>query len=139
MPIRQIAHICIHCPDLTAALDFYTRALGFRKVFNFTKEGKVTGAYLEIAPQSYLELFEHTVAHATQPRLNHFALETDDIYATQRHLHGHGIPTTEIKTGGDGTLQFWVTDPANTAIEFHQYTPTSSQLTGQDVEMDWEW
>jgi len=139
MHIRQIAHICIHCPDLAAALDFYTRVLGFRKVFYFTKEGAVTGAYLEIAPQSYLELFEHTVAPATQPRLNHFALESDDIYATQRHLRSHGIPTTEIKTGGDGTLQFWVTDPANTAIEFHQYTPASSQLTGQDVEMDWEW
>lgn len=139
MIVRQLAHICIHCPDLAAALDFYTGALGFKKVFNFTKEGKVTGAYLEIAPQSYLELFEHTVAPSAQPRLNHLALETDDIYATQRHLRSQGIPTTEIRTGGDNTLQFWITDPANTAIEFHQYTPASSQLTGQDVEMDWEW
>jgi len=139
MIVRQLAHICIHCPDLAAALDFYTRILGFKKVFNFTKAGQVTGAFLEIAPQTYMELFDHAVAPATQPRLNHFALETDDIYAAQRHLHGQDIPTTDIKTGGDGTLQFWITDPADTAIEFHQYTPASSQLTGQDVEMDWEW
>lgn len=139
MIVRNLAHVCVHCPDLVAATEFYVEVLGFRKVFNFTKDGRVVGVYLEISPYSFIELFENAVDLPEKPRLSHFALETDDIEAAQARLRSKGVVTTEIKRGGDGTLQFWLSDPAQTAIEFHQYTTLSSQKTGQDVEMDWAW
>ncbi len=62
----------------------------------------------------------------------HFCLETDDIDEVARRLADNGYPVTEKKLGADQSWQVWTKDPSGVRIEFHQYTPKSSQRTHQD-------
>jgi predicted enzyme related to lactoylglutathione lyase len=67
----------------------------------------------------------------------HFCLETDDIDAVVARLTELGVPVTPKKLGVDNSWQAWLEDPDGNKIEIHQYTPTSTQLTGGTVEADW--
>lgn len=134
----SIAHICILTNDLRATESFYTRALGMTKVFNFHKEGKLYGYYLEMSPKNYLEVFEDDgVTHRSSAFL-HLCLETDNIEDAKKRINDAGVETTNIEKGCDNTLQIWFKDPNGIDIELHQYTDKSSQLTGLDCEVDWD-
>ena len=54
----RLAHVCLNVRNLAISLDFY-RKLGFVPRFDFTRTGRAFGAYLEIAPNQYLEMFEN--------------------------------------------------------------------------------
>lgn len=130
--IKTIAHVCLAATDLAASERFYCSALGFRKVFDFIRAGKVFGFYLEVAPGSYVELFkyERTDPKALAP-IAHICFETSDIDDLSRRLKAHGCEVTEKSLGADKSWQIWTTDPAGVRIEFHQYTRESSQFTGR--------
>ncbi|MCB9496128.1 MAG: VOC family protein [Fibrobacteria bacterium] len=133
----RLAHVCLHVADLSASCAFYSR-LGFSTKFRFTRDGKLFGAYLEIAPDQFLELFEDPARTPTaQGSLRHFCLETDDLDAVMAHLAQEGIPHTPAKKGCDDTWQIWMKDPDGNDFEVHAYTSTSRQRTGGDVEADW--
>ena len=131
--ITRIAHICILTPDLAATQRFYTEALGFKKAFDFIREGEVVGFYLKMAGGSFIEVFKQDGinAEAKSPLL-HFCLEVDDIDKTRQEIISAGYEVKEKSLGGDRSWQIWVTDPAGIKVEFHQYTKDSCQLTGAD-------
>ena len=141
MKIKALAHVCLRTKDLNALLRFYRDMLGMKPLFNFTKNGKIAGVYLKIADGMYLEAFEVPDApdrHDQASPLSHFCLQTDDIRALYQKLIDNGYkPATEIRLGADQSWQFWIQDPAGIRIEFHEYTPESSQLTGRDVAITW--
>jgi catechol 2,3-dioxygenase-like lactoylglutathione lyase family enzyme len=137
MAIKALAHICINTKDLERSRKFYSGILGFEKVFQFTKEGKVVGFYLRINDNTFVEIFQDNTEYAPKSSLTHFCLETDNIEAMRKKLMENGIDTTPIKLGADRSYQFWFSDPNGIAIEFHQYTDNSSQKTRRDVEVNW--
>jgi catechol 2,3-dioxygenase-like lactoylglutathione lyase family enzyme len=133
----RLAHVCLHVAHLETSCAFYAK-LGFTSRFRFTREGKLFGAYLEIAPGNFVELFEDPSRTPTgSGSLRHFCLETDDMAAVMARLDAEGVPYTPNKKGCDDTWQIWLRDPDGNDFEVHQYTPTSRQITGGDIEADW--
>ena len=135
----SIAHLCIYTKDLDATRRFYCDGLGMKKVFNFTLNGELFGFYLEMSKGNYIEVFRAgTFDSANNGAMRHLCLETDNIQNARTRLNNAGIATTDIKKGCDNTWQFWFKDPNGIDIELHEYTADSSQLTGQDCEVDWQ-
>ena len=137
MIIKTIAHVCLAATDLEASRRFYCDTLGCRKVFDFIRAGKIFGFYLEIVPGSYVELFkyERTEPQALAP-IAHICFETSDIDDLHARLKAGGYPVTDKSLGADKSWQIWTTDPSGVKIEFHQYTPDSSQFTGRNCIFD---
>lgn len=131
--IKSIAHLCLAARDLAVTERFYCGGLGLKKAFEFIRENRVIGFYLEVAPGSYIEVFHQDVLdpHAKGP-IQHFCLEVDDIDQVARRLAEHGYETTAKTLGADHSWQMWTQDPAGVRIEFHQYTRQSCQITREN-------
>ena len=131
--INQIAHVCISSLDLDATERFYCKGLGFRKVFDFVRDGNIVGFYLGVTENTYIEIFrQDEVDTKAKSPVRHFCLEVDSIDVVSSHLTESGYEVTEEKLGADESWQAWVTDPAGVRIEFHEYTDKSTQITGAD-------
>jgi len=139
MYIKSLAHVCIHSSDLEATLKFYCEGLGMRKQFDFTRQGRVIGFYLQAGNHTFLEFFEKSEAPAGKPsgNLAHFCLETEAIEALHQHLIQAGYEPGPVTLECDNSYQFWITDPNGVHFEFHQYTPKSAQLHQENVAVNW--
>jgi len=117
--INQIAHVCIGSLDLDDTLRFYCEGLGFRKVFDFKRDGNLVGYYLGVTDSTYVEVFrmDEVDIQAKSP-VRHFCLEVDSIDDISRPLTEAGYEVTEKKLGADESWQAWVTDPTGIRIEF---------------------
>ena len=136
--IKGLAHVCIGCTDLAAVERFYCQCLGFTKRFEFVKGGKVIGFYLQVVPNVYLEFFLADSVPAAGSPIRHVCLETDDIDGVIIRLTAHGYKVGQKSVGADHSPQVWASDaPDVVAIEFHQYTPQSCQITGKPCEVSW--
>ncbi len=131
--IKGLAHVCIAAHDLAATERFYCNGLGLEKVFNFVRGDEATGFYLRVADNTYIEVF-HQSPRAAQEGfpIRHLCLQVSDIDAVAARLKSKGYDVTDKKLGADQSWQAWTTDPTGVRIEFHQYTPQSSQITGED-------
>ncbi len=133
--IKQLAHVCIHSPDLAATENFYFESLGLEKAFTIMKDGAVFGFYVNLGTSTFIEVFKGD--RAQEGSIKHMALEVDDIDKVIAALREHGFAATDKKLGADNSWQSWTADPNGVQIEFHQYTATSLQLTGGICEVDW--
>jgi glyoxylase I family protein len=131
------AHICIKAKNLDKTEEFYTQALGLEKVYDFTKEGKIFGFYLRISGMQFIEVFGDDNISDTPGGISHLCLQTDSIDDVKERLTSCGIATTEKTLGCDNSYQLWFKDPNGIDIELHEYTDMSSQITGEDVEVNW--
>ncbi len=131
--IKGFAHVCLLAVDLGAAERFYCNGLGLKKVFDFIRNDRVAGFYLELVPGSFIEIFQRdgVDAQAVSP-ITHFCVEADDLDPIARRLTENGYEATPKKLGADNSWQFWTTDPSGVRIEFHQYTERSSQITREN-------
>lgn len=135
--IKGTAHICIASRDLRASERFYCEGLGYVKAFDFIRDGKVFGFYLKAPDASFIEVFHQEAAPETENcAIRHICLETEDLEALAAHLTALGYECTPRRLGADRSLQMWTSDPTGVRIEFHQYTPESSQLTGENCVID---
>ena len=138
MSIHSLAHVCLKSTDLAATEAFYCEALGFTKMFNFNRKGKVIGFYLTAGNETFVEVFDAAEVDAVgKSVLSHFCLETRDIEGLRASLVARGLAPREMKMGADHTKQFWMKDPNGMDLEFQEYSAASAQRTGQDVEVDW--
>lgn len=129
--IKRLAHVRLKARDLAKCEAFYCGVLGLRKKFDFLKEGRVFGFYLEVADRQYIEVFETEDEPQKDPGwIRHYCLEVDDIQAHAAHLRAHGVECSEPVLAADHAWQCWCKDPDGVDIEFHQYTEASCQLTG---------
>lgn len=138
MSIRSLAHVCIMTRNLDVTSDFYCGVLGMKKMFNFTKNGKIIGFYMRAANQTFVEAFHaDEVEKIDKQGISHFCLETDDVEGLRKDLVTRGFEPREMRKGADNSFQFWMKDPNGIDIEFQQYSDQSSQVTGRDVEVNW--
>lgn len=131
--IKGFAHVCLSATDLAAAERFYCHGLGLKKTFDFIRNDRVVGFYLEVCPGGYIEIFQRgeSDTRAGSP-IMHFCLEVDDIEQVVRRLTENGYSATQKTLGADRSWQTWVTDPGGVKIEFHQYTDRSCQITHEN-------
>ena len=136
--IKALAHVCLFSKDLDRSLDFYCGALRLKRHFDFIKNGKLFGFYLETGPRQFIEIFKTEVEEEFRAqRLHHICLEVEDIDTLRNALTKRGIEVTPKKLGCDKTWQCWCKDPDGVSIEFQQYTPQSSQFTRASCKVDW--
>lgn len=136
--IKQIAHICIGANDLQEAEHFYCAVLGFKRGFDFLKDGKLYGFYAEVGANTFIEIFiQEEPANLERPIVKHLCFEVDNLDETIATIEAKGVQVTGTKQGGDNSWQAWVTDPSGVSIELMQYTDKSSQFTGQPCIVDW--
>ena len=134
--ITQMAHACIYAPDLTAAQKYYCEALGIEKRFDFVRNDAPFGFYLHLGHNTFIEVFRGE-GQTKEGVIRHLCLEVQDIESVRRRLLDAGYEATEKKLGADQSWQFWSTDPGGVRLEFHEYTPQSSQNTGATVIANW--
>ena len=138
MSIKSVAHVCLKTTNLDATADFYCGALGMKKIFDFTKNGKIVGFYMKASNETFIEAFlVDDVEKVDKQALSHFCLETDSIKDLKKSLTERGYSTGDIHLGADNSYQFWMKDPNGLDFEFHEYTEKSSQRTCKDVEVNW--
>jgi catechol 2,3-dioxygenase-like lactoylglutathione lyase family enzyme len=140
MAIKSLAHVCLNTTDLDATADFYCGALGLKRIFDFTRNGKVIGFYLKAGNTTFVEAFLHGEIQPIERNrhvLSHLCLETDDIKALHASLIARGLKPGPVTMAADNALQFWMEDPSGMAVEFQEYSADSSQLTGRAVEVNW--
>ncbi len=134
--IKRIAHLCLVSKDLTATERFYANALGLKKAFNFLRDGTVTGFYLAVGEDSFIEVFlTDQTRDGKSSAIKHLCLEVDSIDEISARVKKAGYEITDKQLGSDRSWQAWLTDPNGVRIELHEYTPASSQLTNADIHM----
>jgi catechol 2,3-dioxygenase-like lactoylglutathione lyase family enzyme len=132
--IKRIAHLCIISKDLAATESFYTNALGLKKAFYFLHNGTVTGFYLAVGDDSFIEVFLTDQApDGKSSAIQHFCLEVDSIDEIAARVKKAGYEITDKQLGSDKSWQAWITDPNGVRIELHEYTPESSQIIRTDI------
>lgn len=136
--VKQLAHVCIFAHDLEATRRFYRDVLGMDTRFNFLRDGKIFGFYLDCGGRSHVEVFEKSEAsYGERNQINHFCLEVEDIDVAIAHIRSKGVEVTPRKLACDDTWQAWVKDPNGVKIELFEYTAESAQFTGGNRVADW--
>ena len=117
MSIKSLAHVCLKTTNLDATADFYCGALGMKRIFDFTKKGKIVGFYMKASNETFIEVFlADEVEKIGKQVLSHFCLQTDSIEALRKTLMERGYAPGEIKMGADNSFQFWMKDPNGMAF-----------------------
>lgn len=129
----SLAHICIQTNDLETTSKFYCNVLGMTRVFNFVKDGKVTGFYLRMSEGNFIEvMLEEDAPIGPGGAYRHISFESRDIDGCHRKVLAAGVPVSDIQYGPDRTYCFTCKDPNDVEIEFLQYTGGSCQINGTD-------
>lgn len=136
---KQIAHVCIFAHDLDETREFYRDILGMDTAFNFLRDDKVFGFYLNAGGRSHVEVFQKDASCFDESnQINHMCIEVESIDEAISHIQSMGVePTRPKKRGCDGTWQCWLTDPNGVKIELFEYTSESAQFAGGDRIADW--
>jgi glyoxylase I family protein len=66
--VRQLAHVCIFARDVDETRRFYEDVIGLKTVFNFLREGRIFGFYLDAGDRTFVEVFENASATAARTR-----------------------------------------------------------------------
>jgi catechol 2,3-dioxygenase-like lactoylglutathione lyase family enzyme len=130
--ITGIAHIAITVKNMDRSLDFYTRVLGFKKVFEIPNPQ--TGApwinYLYIGNEQFVELFydgkKENPWSEDLRGFNHLCFLVDDLHTVVENIKkAGGIITDSPKEGCDHNWQAWTEDPDGIRIELMQIDENS--------------
>lgn len=129
--IRALAHVMIRVRDFERALPFYTDVLGLREAFRLQRDdGSTSIIYLHLTGRQFVELSLADQEAPQNPFVGyaHMCLEVENIHDLHDRLQktGYVVPDS-LKTGKDGSWQFWLRDPDGNRIELMQYTPESKQ------------
>ena len=137
--VKQVAHVCIFANDVEETKAFYKDALGMDVVFNFLRDGRIFGCYIDAGGRSHVEVFEKAEAEFTEKnQINHMCLEVADLDAAIAHIEGAGFTLDRPKKKAcDDTFQCWLRDPNGVKIELFEYTDKSAQFVGGDRVADW--
>lgn len=133
--ITQLAHICIHSPDLDLTRRFYTQALGLEIGFEFEKHGEPIGFYIRVGNNTFIEVFKGEPGPVGN--INHVSLQVTDLDALIDRIRDAGFEVGEKTMGADHSWQAWTEDPNGIRMEFHEYTEQSMQMTGGICAVDW--
>ncbi|MCB1516056.1 MAG: VOC family protein [Hyphomicrobiaceae bacterium] len=136
--VKQVAHVCIFAHDIDETAAWYQKTLGFEKRFNFTRDGKVFGYYLDAGGRTFLEVFHKDASSFSEDnQINHICYEVSNMDDAIAHIRAQGVEARDKSIGCDDTWQSWITDPNGVKIELFEYTDQSAQFVGRDRVAHW--
>jgi lactoylglutathione lyase len=126
--ITGVGHVAFRVRDIEKSKAFYCDQLGLQHAFDMDRDGKPWIVFVYVGNHQYLELFPDAEAQplvqSTKPSYSHLQLTVDDMERTLAELDRRGLqPANPPRTGGDGNVQAWLTDPDGNRIELMQMMP----------------
>jgi lactoylglutathione lyase len=123
--ILGLAQVALYVHDIAASRRFYHDFLGFDESCTLLRpNGTLRAALIKINDRQSIELLPENAPDTD--RLNHIALETDDVEGMRRYLKSKGYPVPDHVTVSEiNSTNFWVNDPDGHPVEFQQYQPDS--------------
>jgi lactoylglutathione lyase len=115
--ILGISHVAFRVSDLARARAFYQTLLG-----HVTDTPPGAGAPLQAAINERQYVTLRAGLAAADDRLDHVALETDDVEAMRSYLAARGVDIV-VRNAESGNPAITVRDPDGWALEFVQHTP----------------
>ncbi len=132
--VTGIGHLAVTVKDMEKSLDFYTRVLGFERVFDIDnpETGEPWIVYVHMGNGQFVELFYGgNIDNPWNKNLrgfNHICFVVDDIHKIARQIEDAGYKLDkQPKFGCDNNWQCWVTDPDGVRIEMMQLGEDSPQ------------
>jgi peptidoglycan/xylan/chitin deacetylase (PgdA/CDA1 family)/predicted enzyme related to lactoylglutathione lyase len=119
--VLGISHVAFQVSDLAAARAFYEDFLGYRaRPVTAAKAGPGECVLVPVNDRQYVEL--QPGLPPGEDRLDHVALETDDVEAMRRYLASRGIDVpVHSRKDPSGNRSFTVRDPEGHALELVQH------------------
>jgi catechol 2,3-dioxygenase-like lactoylglutathione lyase family enzyme len=126
--ITSVAHMAVYVRDVEKARAFYHDFLGYEEPYLLKNaDGTLSMTFFKVNDRQYIEVFPEK-SPATD-RLNHIAVETDDIEGMRRYLAAEGVKVPDKPAVGRiGNRSFSITDPDGHTVEIVQYMPDGWSL-----------
>jgi len=123
--ITGIAHMAVYVHDMGKTRGFYHDFLGYEEPYHLDNpDGSLSMTFFKVNERQYIEVFPEKAA-ATD-RLNHIAVETDDIEGLRRYLAAKGVKVPDkASVGRIKNQNFNITDADGHTVEIVQYMPDS--------------
>jgi lactoylglutathione lyase len=118
--ILGISHVALRVSDPTRSRVFYERFLGCPTV-QAASGLEPTTLRVAVGERQYVEL--RAGLRPDEDRLDHVALETDDVDAMRRFLAARGVDVPGVVLEASGSRCLMVKDPEGRSIEFVQPAP----------------
>lgn len=127
----SIGHLAYFVSDMQKTLDFYCGVLGFKVMFEQSREGDpIKTIYLRIGQGQFIELFvnpDRKITKSEEASFAHLCLHVDDIEAARAEIVAKGVEATPIRVGNSKSLLCFINDPDGNSIELMQRTEESLQ------------
>ncbi len=123
--ITGVAHMSIFVHDIEKSRAFYHDFLGYEEPYHLDNpDSSLSMTFFKVNERQYIEVVVEKAAGTD--RLNHIALETDDIESLRRALASKGVKVPEkASVGRIKNQNFNITDPDGHTVEIVQYMPDS--------------
>lgn len=124
--LKKLSHVSFFTSKLKETIEFYCKLIGCRVVHEFkNKNGDVYGVFLYANNGTFIEFFYKETVSREKSNFDHICFEVEDIEKIGEKFETNGY-AVQIKRGKtDNVLQFFVDDPNNIKIEFHQHDKQS--------------
>jgi catechol 2,3-dioxygenase-like lactoylglutathione lyase family enzyme len=121
--LSGIAHAAFRVSDVARTSLFYQK-LGFVQAFAFSKDGKISQAFIKINDRQFIELYPET---AKQPEIGfmHLCFEGADLNQLNAEYRQRGLNPIAVLKAHAGNLLFTMVGPEHQNIEYTQYMPGS--------------
>jgi catechol 2,3-dioxygenase-like lactoylglutathione lyase family enzyme len=120
--VLGISHVVLRASDLVRARVFYEDLLGYATVLAATGEDGRT-LRVAVGDRQYVEL--RAGLRSEEDRLDHVALETDDIEAMRLYLASQGVDVPAVAHEASGNRCLMLRDPEGRSIELVQHAPAA--------------
>lgn len=120
----QVNHIGMNVPDLDAALEFYTKTMGFPEVsrVNDPATGKPRLVYVQVSRNTFFELQPRADAPAA---MTHVGIQVENMAAATEMFKQRGVNIGEIRKSDTGAMLNNITDLNGLRIELVELVPES--------------
>jgi catechol 2,3-dioxygenase-like lactoylglutathione lyase family enzyme len=125
-----VNHVGITVPDMNAAVDYYTKTLGFPEAFRSLDEsGQPRLVYVQVSKNTFLELNR---ADGREPGINHVGIHVDDVAAVAAMFKQGGAEVTEVRNSPTGAILANVMAPNGIRIELAELPAASEHRKAMD-------
>ena len=121
--LSGIAHAAFRVSDVARTSLFYQK-LGFVQAFAFSKDGKISQAFIKINDRQFIELYPET---AKEPEVGfmHLCFEGADLNQLNAEYRQRGLNPIGVLKAHAGNLLFTMVGPEHQNIEYTEYMPGS--------------
>ncbi len=131
-PRFALNHVGLVVEDYPAALDFYTRTMGFREAYTVRRpDGSPVLTYLQLNRETFVELIPAAPGQATG--ITHFGVEVDDIDAAVARMRQAGATVGDPGLTPAQARFSRMTDLDGVQIEVMEFGPESLQRKAMEA------